>query len=79
VVPQTNLPQFVGVGYPVLRYEPQPGNGDVRIYRYVSLNRVRQWSGWRPTGTLVIPRLALDPAAFFRIPNAAGCIALAAV
>jgi hypothetical protein len=38
VVPQRNLPKFVGIGYPVSRYQPQAGNGDVRIFRYVSVN-----------------------------------------
>ena len=38
VVPQRNLPKFFGVGYPVSRYEPQDGKGDVRIYRYVTVN-----------------------------------------
>jgi hypothetical protein len=38
VVPQTNLPKFVGVGYPVARYEPQAGNDDVRIFRCVSVS-----------------------------------------
>jgi hypothetical protein len=32
------IPRFLGVGYPVSRYEPEPGNGDVRIYRYVAVN-----------------------------------------
>jgi hypothetical protein len=38
VVPQTNVPRFFGIGYPVFRYEPEAGNGDVRIFRYVSVN-----------------------------------------
>jgi hypothetical protein len=32
------LPKFVGIGYPVARYEPQPGSGEVRIFRYDSVN-----------------------------------------
>jgi hypothetical protein len=38
VVPPSNVPRFVGVGYPISPYEPEAGNGDVRIYRYVSVN-----------------------------------------
>jgi hypothetical protein len=38
VVPQANIPKFFGVGYPVAKYEPQAGNGDVRIFRYVGVN-----------------------------------------
>jgi hypothetical protein len=41
VVPQNRLPPFLGVGYPVSRYEPEVGNGDVRIFRYVSVAGVR--------------------------------------
>jgi hypothetical protein len=37
-VPQSNLPKFVGVGDPVSRYEPEAGNGDVPIYRYITVN-----------------------------------------
>jgi hypothetical protein len=37
-VPEANLPLFFGVGFPVSRYEPEPGEGDVRIFRYVSVN-----------------------------------------
>jgi hypothetical protein len=40
VVPQENIPKFFGVGYPVARYEPQAGNGDVRIFRQVTVNWV---------------------------------------
>jgi hypothetical protein len=32
------VPEFFGVGYPVSRYEPEPGDGEVRIYRHVPLN-----------------------------------------
>jgi hypothetical protein len=38
VVPQTNLLKFFGVGYPVSRYEPEAGNDDVLLFRYVSVN-----------------------------------------
>jgi hypothetical protein len=31
VVPHMNLPKFVGVGFPVFRYQPEAGNGEVRI------------------------------------------------
>jgi hypothetical protein len=34
-VPEPGLPKFIGVGYPVLRYEPEPGTSEVRIFRYV--------------------------------------------
>jgi hypothetical protein len=37
-VPVNAVPRFFGVGYPVSRYEPDPGNGDVRIYRHVVLH-----------------------------------------
>jgi hypothetical protein len=37
-MPQANIPKFFGVGYPVARYEPEAGNGDVRIFRYVSVD-----------------------------------------
>jgi hypothetical protein len=38
VVPQANIPKFFGVGYPVSRYEPEAGDGDVRIFRYDGVN-----------------------------------------
>jgi hypothetical protein len=38
VVPRRNLPKFFGVGYLVSRYEPEAGDGDVRIFRYVELH-----------------------------------------
>ena len=38
VVPPSNVPKFAGVGYPICCYEPDAGNGDVRIFRYVSIN-----------------------------------------
>jgi hypothetical protein len=38
VVPQDNLPKFVGVGYPVSKYVPQPSNGEVRLFHYVALH-----------------------------------------
>jgi hypothetical protein len=41
-VPHRNILKCFGIGYPVLRYEPQPGKGDVRIYRYVSVKWIRQ-------------------------------------
>ena len=34
-VREPELPKFIGVGYPVLRYEPEPRTGEVRIFRYV--------------------------------------------
>jgi hypothetical protein len=37
-VPQDNLPAFFGFGYPVSRYEPEAEDGDVRIFRYVSVS-----------------------------------------
>jgi hypothetical protein len=37
VVPQARIPRFFGIGYSVSRYEAQAGNGDVRIFRYVSV------------------------------------------
>jgi hypothetical protein len=37
-VPVNAVPEFFGVGYPVSRYEPEPGDGEVRIYRYVVLH-----------------------------------------
>jgi hypothetical protein len=38
VVPQDKLPPFFGVGYPVSRYEPEAGDGDVYIFSYVGVN-----------------------------------------
>jgi hypothetical protein len=35
--PAINLPRFVGLGYPVSRYEPEAEDGDIRIFRYVSV------------------------------------------
>ena len=37
-VPVNAVPEFFGVGYPVSRYEPEAGDGGVRIYRYVVLH-----------------------------------------
>jgi hypothetical protein len=32
------VPRFFGVGYPVSRYEPEPGDGALRIFRHVGVN-----------------------------------------
>ena len=37
-IPVNAVPRFVGVGYPVSRYEPEPSKGNVRIYRHVAVN-----------------------------------------
>lgn len=37
-LPVNAVPPFIGIGYPAARYEPEPGEGDVRIYRHVTLN-----------------------------------------
>ena len=45
VVPQRNLPKFFGIGYPVSRYVPDPGTGEVRLFRYVELSERRVGPG----------------------------------
>jgi hypothetical protein len=37
-LPVNAVPPFIGVGYPAARYELEPGEGEVRTYRHVTLN-----------------------------------------
>jgi hypothetical protein len=37
-LPVNAVPPFIDIGYPAARYEPEPGEGEVRIYRHVTLN-----------------------------------------
>jgi hypothetical protein len=35
-VPADKVPSFIAVGHPVARYQNEPGDGIVRIFRYVA-------------------------------------------
>jgi hypothetical protein len=37
-VREDRVPKFLGVGYPVCRYAPDCGEGEVRIFRYLGLD-----------------------------------------
>jgi hypothetical protein len=34
-VPADRLPPFLGVGQPIAHYRPDPGEGEVRLFRHV--------------------------------------------